>query len=202
MDGFNIVPLATLIKVIGENETKSFLSNFSCPLNKDVEYFLKCKAIEFSRQDLAKTFVVMTSYKGEQVICGYFALATKIFQIPKKNISKTIARKVAKYGKYVDEIGCYQISAPLIGQLGKNYQEDYNKLISGDELLNMALDKVIEAQKILGGKVVYLECEDDRHLTSFYKKHGFFEFNKRELDVDEVEVKGSYLLQLLRYNRQ
>ena len=54
----------------------------------------------------------------------------------------------------------YSISLPLIGQLGKNYKNTYNNLISGDILLKLACDKIREVQKILGGKFVMLECED------------------------------------------
>ena len=56
-------------------ETKRFLSDFSCPLNADVEDFLKFKAIEFSRQGLAQTHLVMASYRDKPVLVGYFAMA-------------------------------------------------------------------------------------------------------------------------------
>lgn len=36
----------------------------------------------------------------------------------------------------------FVIVAPLIAQLGKNYANGYNKLITGDELLAMALEKL------------------------------------------------------------
>jgi hypothetical protein len=44
------------------------------------------------------------------------------------------------------------ISVPLIGQLGKNYASGSENLIAGDELLELALDKVEIAQKIISGK--------------------------------------------------
>ena len=52
MTGFKIVNLKILIEEIGEEPVKELLSNFSCPLNKDVEIFLKQKAIEVSKQGL------------------------------------------------------------------------------------------------------------------------------------------------------
>ena len=42
------------------------------------------------------------------------------------------------------------MSTPLIAQLGKNYQHGYNTLITGDELLKLACDKVKEIQLSLG----------------------------------------------------
>ncbi len=41
MTGFKIVNLKLLVEEIGEEETKTLLSNFSCPLNEDVEEFLR-----------------------------------------------------------------------------------------------------------------------------------------------------------------
>ena len=49
-----------MIQELGEGRTKEILSEFSCPLNKDVEFFLHCKAIEFARQGIAQTQLVAT----------------------------------------------------------------------------------------------------------------------------------------------
>lgn len=87
---------------------------------------------------------------------------------------------------------------PLIGQLGKNYYNGYNDLISGDILLKLACDKVKEAQDILGGRFVFLECEDKPQLKDFYESNGFVCFAKRNLEKDERERNtGDYLLQML-----
>lgn len=53
MQGYKIVNLQLMIQSLGEDRVKSELSKFSCPLNLDVESFLKAKAIEFSKQGLA-----------------------------------------------------------------------------------------------------------------------------------------------------
>ena len=47
MAGYNVVNLNDLLEVCGEEHTKELLSNFSCPLNADVENFLHTKAIDF-----------------------------------------------------------------------------------------------------------------------------------------------------------
>ena len=66
---------------LGEGFAKELLSTFSCPLNPDVEYFLRHTAIEFSKQSLATTYLIMASYKEKYVLAGYFALANKFFFI-------------------------------------------------------------------------------------------------------------------------
>lgn len=92
------------------------------------------------------------------------------------------------------------MSAPLIGQLGKNFAHNYNQLISGDELLYLALEKVKEMQYIVGGKIVYLECEDKGSLLDFYSENGFVNFGRRYLDRDETDkLSGEYLVQMLKY---
>ena len=57
-----------------------------------------------------------------------------------------------------------------------------------------------EAQRIIGGKFVYLECEDIPKLIDFYTGNGFCDFGSRELDGDEKgKFSGKYLIQMLRY---
>ena len=91
------------------------------------------------------------------------------------------------------------IPAPLIAQLGKNFQDGLNRLISGDELLKMAIERVAIVQEQIGGKVVYLECEDNAKLVQFYESNGFVTFGKREVDKEEVALMGgNYLLQMLK----
>ena len=39
--------LCNILDQLGEDETKNILSSFSCPINKDIENFIKYKAISF-----------------------------------------------------------------------------------------------------------------------------------------------------------
>lgn len=55
-------------------------------------------------------------------------------------------------------------------------------------------------QVIVGGKMVYLECEDKPRLIEFYSRNGFVNFGKRYLDKDETDTQsGEYLIQMLKY---
>lgn len=186
---------------LGESAAKNVLSSFSCPLNPDVEYFLRHTAIEFSKQSISSTYLIMASYKDKYVLCGYFSLANKVFCIEKDSLpNKNWKRRMAKFGQFDKAVQRYTISAPLIGQLGKNYANGYDKLITGDELLKLALDKVREMQYIVGGKIVYLECEQKEKLIDFYQSNGFVIFGTRALDRDETDkLSGESLVQMLRY---
>lgn len=44
MDGYVLVNLKDLIEQIGEKDARSVLSNFYCPLNLDVQGYLRGKA--------------------------------------------------------------------------------------------------------------------------------------------------------------
>lgn len=203
MDGYVIVNLKDMVDQVGENETKTILSTFSCPLNRDVEMFIKSKAIVFAMQDIAPTQLVFMPFQGQPVLVGYFTLANKIILIPTNNVTKSLGRRLSKFSQDRSRLPSsknYMIPAPLIGQLGKNFTNGYNKLISGDVLLKLALDRVRSAQRLCGGKVVYLECEDKPYLIRFYESNGFVSFGKRQLDRDERDFQcGNYLIQMLKY---
>lgn len=201
MAGYSILSLYDILNEQGEDFCREILSTFSCPKNGDVEKFLtKRSAIDFAKQGIAQTFLVYASYQKKQVLCGYFSFALKHIVVNTHSITKTTARRLRKFSMPSNDSGRLVITAPLIAQLGKNYTNSYNKLITGDELLSMALDKIKEAQMILGGKVIYVECEDVEYLKEFYQSNGFVIFGKRNLDKDEkTDICGNYLMQLLKY---
>lgn len=202
MTGYVLVNLKEMIDKLGEERVKNdFLSNFSCPQNKDVEEFITLKAIEFAKQAIAATHLVFTSYKNETVLVGYFTLANKTFFVSEKaTINSNLKKRLQKFAQRNEGSKGYNITAPLVAQLGKNFTNGYNKLITGAELLKIACDKVQEIQQNLGGKVIYLECDDCDKLLEFYRNNGFYCFHKREKDKHE-QSKGSplYLMQLLKY---
>ena len=194
------IHLKDLIAQIGEDETKAILSNFSCPRNLDVEYFLRQKAIEFDKQSLSVTQLIFASYQRKPVLIGYFTLANKTVELPSRMLSSKMRQRLNRFGVQNHVGGIYQIAIPLIAQLGKNFANGYEKLISGDELLKMALDQVAVGQRVFGGKFVYLECENIPALLEFYSDNGFVKFNDRPLDEDEAKrMKGKSLAQMLRF---
>ena len=200
MSGFSLINLNDMLQELGEDKLKIILSSYLCPYNQDIEYFLNDKAIEFSKQGIAATHLVFTSHKNKPVLIGYFTLANKFIFIPQKLFSKSKAlkKRIAKFG-IRQETG-YSLGTPLIAQLGKNYTNNYNTLITGDELLYLAINKVKQIQSDIGGRFVYLECEDIEKLVDFYSSNGFLNFGQRDLDPDEKgRIKGTYLIQMLKY---
>lgn len=199
MTGYKLINLKLMVDEVGEDTAKEVLSTFSCPLNRDVEDFLRIKAITFAEQGFSQTHLVMASYREQPVLVGYFTLANKYITVSAKKLSNTQKKRLAKFSIFDNQVRAYCLSAPLIAQLGKNYANGYDKLITGDELLYMACRKVSTIQLDLGGKFAYLECEDKPRLIEFYSRNGFCAFDRRRLDRDETGLDGDYLVQMLKY---
>ena len=202
MTGYKLVNLKLMISALGEDQVKAILSPFSCPQNPDVEDFLHRKAIEFAKHGWAQTHLVFASYKEQPVLAGYFSLANKQIIVSddgRHSLGKSLRKSIREFSIFDLRTRTHYIAAPLIGQLGKNFTNGYNRLITGDELLKLACDKIEEVQLVLGGLFSYVECEDKPKLVQFYTRNGFVEFDRRKLDRDEVStLDGQYLVQLLR----
>ena len=167
---FSVIHLGDMIEELGENECKQHLAKFLCPLDDDIEYFLREKAILFQKMGVSRTYLVYTSYKDNPVLVGYFALASKGLSV-RRNVSGTLRKKITgSKSKEISEIAVF-----LIGQISKNYADDLDKLrlISGSDLLRLAFQKIKAAQHITGGRVVLIECHNHNKLKEFYEKHGF-----------------------------
>lgn len=194
MENYQTVHLLEILQSDGEEILQKNLENFSCPKNPDVENFLRNKSLSFAKQYLSSVWIVFAKNENKKFVVGYFALINKHFQVDLNNLSRTLAKRVQKFSTFEESLNRYVVSAPLIGQIGKNYFNNYDQLITGDELLKIACETVKEGQRILGGRIVYLECEDTPQLVNFYERNGFYNFGRRELK-DE----GKYLLQFLKY---
>ncbi len=89
----------------------------------------------------------------------------------------------------------YNASAFLIAQFGKNSAYSGEIILSGNELMAHLFKSLKAAQHLVGGGLVYLECEDNPHLLSFYSNdfNHFREFGERDSKSDRTLYK-----QLLR----
>ena len=203
MTGYSQINLQRLPDIIGEKATLDIISGFSCPLNEDVEAFLSRSAIPFAKQGIAATHLIFASYQEKPRLAGYFTLANKHFHVDmgKHILNSDLRKRMAKFGQFDNDLKKRIISAPLIAQIGKNFAPGCSSLITGDEILKLACDTIKEIQINLGGRFVYLECEDKLGLIEFYKRNGFYLFGKRSLDADETGIQGKYLVQMVKYLR-
>lgn len=201
MKGFIVAKISQMIQIYGEEQIKTLLSKFSCPINLDVENFIKQNAISSDKQGFSTTRLVFASYKGAPVLVGYFTLANKVLVVSRScKLSNRLKSRLNRFGTYNQELKQREIPAPLIAQLGKNFAYAQHKLITGDELLEIATEYVRKALRLLGGRVVYLECEDDPRLIHFYARNGFVAFDDRQMDTEEQQVmRGTRLVQMIKH---
>lgn len=169
---------------IGEESLRKKLSDFTCPLNLNVEEFLKQKSIEFTKRNQSVTYLVFLD--DASTLVGYFTLASKSITVKEGILSKTIQKKVSRVSEYEPENQTFRLSAYLIAQLGKNFTDNANKRITGHQLLELAIQKVKELQYMLGGTIVFLEAKPHEKLMEFYtNQHSFKEFDTRQAHSSE-----------------
>lgn len=171
---FQIVQLCDLLDEFGKDPVEKVLTEFSCPLNKDVEYFLHKKAILYENNDKSRTYLVFAIDEGIECFIAYFTIASLPITF-EDSLSNKRKKKILGTGYESNS----QLSAILIGQFSKNYTNNNNILITGSDLFNLAINKALQANKLIGGRIIYLECEDTLKLRSFYESVGL------ELYVDD-----------------
>lgn len=183
---------------IGEDSLYKLLSDFSCPYNPDVEYFLLHNAIEFTKKDQSVTYLVFNA--EDAAIVGYFTLAVKPISVNASNISKTMAKKLSRVSILDKSTSSYTTAAYLIAQLGKNYSLPQEKRIDGSILLDFALETIREMKYSIGGVMEFLECEDNKFLMDFYTRNKFKMFDVRSTVPTRGEGEDPHQLnQLLKF---
>ena len=165
-------------KELGEEKLMKLLSEFSCPLNSDVERFLKQQSIEFAKKHQAVTYLVLSLEDAE--LLGYFSITIKPLVVKAEPFSNTARRKLARFSEIDRNEQTYNIAAYLIAQLGKNFNERAMGRITGQELLEAAIRQTQVMQYQAGGMVTFVEADDNEKLLSFYENYGFKRFDTRQ----------------------
>ena len=186
MTSRRVIDILSYADMAGEECLHQVLGDFSCPLNEEVEKFLKEKAEQSAKLKSSVTYFVVDPTSG--IVLGYFTLVLKPFTIHESKMSKTNIRLISRFAERNDETGAFTVALYLIAQIGKNYALPEECRISGGDLMSLALDKLRAAQDLVGGKMVMIEREADREkLLSFYESNGFKSWNARFDKKDKVQ---------------
>lgn len=159
---------------------------FSCHREEDLENFLVTKAVLYEKTDYGKTYLCIDKEKlekGEFVILAYFTLAQRsvdISELPNKRKRKIL-------GNYPGRDNIKSIPAFLIGQLGRS-DDCPKEILSGQQLLNECYHAISLAARIVGGKLIILECREHMY-SKFYEKQGFLKLYK---DLNEENLYTLY----------
>lgn len=161
-----------------EEKVSEVISVFKCEKDPDIENFLKNKAILYEKKAKSRTYLIFDEEAmllGEIKLLAYFAIAIQTLKIP-EGISPSQIRKLdGLYSRKGDGL-ITEIPAFLIGQLGKN--DLYAGDISGDEIIEYALSVIFRAQELIGGRIVFVECQDNPKIVNFYIRNGFKVFRQ------------------------
>ena len=194
MAHYNTINILDLLATIGEDEVQLILSDFLCPINPDIEHFIHQNAIEFAKQKIAITYLVLDSQKR---CLGYFTLTHKPITIEAERLSNTSKKKIERVAHYNDEQKAYSASAFLVAQFGKNYGIENNPL-SGEELMGSTMEILHVIQHLVGGNLIFLECENEEKLLNFYRiTCGFYVFGQRLAESSDKKD----MWQLMRFLR-
>jgi hypothetical protein len=176
------IPIREIIGSNKEADLQAAIGQFSCR-DIDVEDFLKNKAFDFDKRHRSRTYLIVESEQGHEdglVIYGFYTLTIKTLELG-NTLSKSVIKRIDGFSKDVRAT-----EAVLLGQLGKNqkYQDD----IDGQIILQYALSTVYDIHNLAGGRIVFLECDENPKLIDFYSRNGF-----------EPLQKSDNFLQMIKY---
>ncbi len=176
----------------GEQYFYSIAESFKSP-NKDVETFLKTKAVQATKLNTATTYLVYKENSPIEIdLVGYFSLAMKMLTLKKSPLSSSKEKVISRFGYYDEDSDSYKVPAILVAQFGRNF-DDESASIFGNDLMTITLNQVKTALSYLSGKTVFLECEKEQKLIDFYKNQGFI-----LLDNEVTSKNSKELLQMYR----
>lgn len=126
-------------------------------------------------------------------------IRTKAIQFAKQRIAISYLVFAENEGEHLF-VGYYTLANKFVCvNLGKNFNSTLPFHIEGADLLEMALERVIEIEHLIGGKTVYIECNNQPKLFDFYSGFGFFPFNKRIRQNADLNDIDDVLVQMLKY---
>lgn len=120
-----VVSLGELYHDYGKCAAEDFLENFSCPINPEVELFLKQKAIVNEKYNISRTHLIINKlHDGDSEILAYFTLTIREFLF-QKEMTNAHKRRILKTGYEMHR----QMASILIAQLGKNMNPNLTSMI-------------------------------------------------------------------------
>jgi len=159
------IPLKQIIGTEEEIDYLQAIQDFNCQ-DKDVEKFLKLKALDFDKRNKSRTYLIIDGEQDKKmIVLGYYTITIKNLPFA-ETVSKSMIKRIDGYSNNVNSA-----ESILIGQLGKNY--NYRNNLSGSILLVHAMNTVYSIHNLAGCRIVFLECSDNEKIVKFYQDNGF-----------------------------
>ena len=175
----SLLTISEFEDTVGSDALADTLARFSCPLNKEVESYLKdfSRAVQSSQMSSSVTYLAFDSRSND--LLGYFTLMMKAYSVKSDALNSDNKRLIRRFSE-IDSSGNFTAAVYLIAQIGKNFALPEEDQIEGSELLMAAMNVFCETKKAIGGKLVMVERESDRpKLLEFYNDNGFKSWTTR-----------------------
>ena len=178
MSNLPVIPLSTWAKGKSDEEVSEFLKSFLCKKNKEVQWFLRKLSMRFARLNISATHLVLS--EDFERIVAYYTLVCKPLSVMADELGDDNRKSLEEFCRLNEQRQCYDFSAYLIAQLGRNYAQDLTETISGDELMEVILDHLRRMRINLGGNVAFVEYErGNAKLLDYYTRNGFVSMHSK-----------------------
>lgn len=152
------------------------LDSFRCSMDRDIETFLREKALQFLARDWCSIYLILEEQAfddGKLKILAYFTLSHKSLipdTAPKSKIKDAGGFKHASSIHFV-----------LIGQLGKYIARAENGAaisadISAKEILDYAFEVIRASSQLIPCRCALVECSEEEKIHKVYTDYGFSQF--------------------------
>lgn len=192
-----LVALLDLIQgdQFSNSEIKRKLAEFRCSGDSDVETYLRRFAYTNEKSGVSRTYLALDydRYTGDHLlppIVAYFTLS--MTSTDYSGVDQEIKEELL--GFVPKDVRRDHFSGYLLAQIGRSDDYDHEKL-NGADLLVEAEIKIADAMRLVGGRVVYLDCKNSNSLISLYKKNGYAVLY--EADEGDHPVKMAKALELV-----
>jgi hypothetical protein len=193
-------PLSDIMRDLSGDFSKLvvLLKRFVCKQDKDIQNFLRCDAIRYEITGKSRTYLFIDAADPNGHILGYFTLS-----INSITFSKRIDNKVKRILDYEADRKQFKymkkpfVPAILLALFGKD-TDKYDQFLSqiknkakrrlSDISMPIVFDLAKKAKAIIGGQVIYLDCEKDKKLIKFYENFNFTHFRNNEYDKNLTQM--------------
>jgi len=156
---YRVTPLRKVMVTHSPEHLSRILSSFSCERDKDVESFLKEKAIVQEKKQISRTYLIFTTDPLPELVT-YFTVAVNSMDVTDLECSNELRKKM--------NINRGLAQSYLIGQIGKR---DGGQKGLGEFAISSAVDLITEANVRVGCRLIRLDCK--RPLIKYYTDNGF-----------------------------
>jgi len=170
---FEIVSLRNYLRRKSEKSINELLSGFKCTKDLGIQHYLRETATKHEVSHISRTYLIFDSEPTKRLV-AFITIAIRCINLNNEQQTSALVKKM--------NVNNGIAQSYLIGQFGKI--DGYSKKV-GEFAINFALDVITESNKLVGCRVVRLDCINA--LIGYYEKRGFGLLNKNnEKDLNRM----------------